>query len=131
ECFAQVRTENLNVLAINFYNRTDYTVTHLLADADIEACKAGLDSCPLTADERATLQCFTDPFTNIGFCIFTDPVHFDFVAETIRLDGDGRTAPVVTVKAPFDPAPTGWYNAAVLGGQGAALGVAVDGEDFR
>jgi len=83
-CFGQDRPENLNILAINFYNRTDY-----------------------------------------------GSVHFDFVREVLRFDEYARTAPVVTISSPTQPAATGWYNAAVLGGQGKTLSVQVAASDYR
>src|SRR5262249_39778926 len=83
DCFAQFRAENLNVLAINFYNHVDYTVTNSIQDGG--ACEHGFPGCPLTPDELATLQCFDDPVNSqFSFCTFTDPVHFDFVEEVIR-----------------------------------------------
>ena len=131
ECFGQFRAENLNVLPINFYDRTDYIIRHPLSLEDLAACEAGQPSCPLTADELKTVFCSPEPRTNLLKCSFTDPVHFDFVEETIRFNDYARTAPVVTLNAPLSPAPTGWYNAAVLGGVGAQLHLDVNGEDFR
>lgn len=84
DCFGQLRPENLNVLAINFYDRTDY-----------------------------------------------GPVTFDFVKEVLKFDEYARTAPVVTVGSSLQPAATGWYNAAVLGGQGKTLPVDVSASDYR
>ncbi len=130
ECFGQFRAENLNVLAINFYNRVDYTVTSALVSPDSDNCNAGLSSCPLTPAELATMVCLVDTVTNQLFCTYTDPVHFDLVEEAIRFNGNARTAPVVSVSAPLAPAPTGWYNAAVLGGQGVPLRLDVQASDF-
>jgi hypothetical protein len=56
---------------------------------------------------------------------------FDFVKEVARFDEYARTAPVVTVGAGIQPASTGWYNAATLGGQGSTLSVEVTAEDYR
>jgi hypothetical protein len=56
---------------------------------------------------------------------------FDFVREVLRFDEYARTAPIVTVSSPTQPAPTGWYNAAVLGGQGNDLQVDVSAADYR
>ena len=91
DCFGQYRPENLNILAINFYNYTDYLV---------------------------------------GFLNPT-PVHFDFVREVLSFDAYARTAPVVRISSPAQPASTSWYNAASLGGQGNKLEVDVSAEDYR
>jgi hypothetical protein len=77
------------------------------------------------------LVCGLDTTTNLSLCTFRDPVHFDFVAETVRFNDYARTAPVVSQQAPLGPAPTGWYNATVLGGQGVPLNLNVDAADFR
>jgi hypothetical protein len=132
ECFGQFRAENLNVLPINFYNRTEYTVGHTLVPPVAGACHDRLSTCPLTPTELSTLQCIQDTETfQVTSCSYEDFIHFDFVEQTIRFNGYARTAPVVTVDAPLDPASTGWYNAAVLGGQGAPLRLDVTGTDFR
>lgn len=132
ECFGEFRAENLNILAINFYNRTDYTVLHRLFGSEAQACDQGPGTCPLTPEERQTLQCIRDTETQQTVsCTFTDPVHFDFVEEAVRFNAYARTAPIVSVSAPIGPAATGWYNAAVLGGQNVALNISVDASDFR
>jgi hypothetical protein len=88
-CFGQFRPENLNILAINYYNRTDYF--------------------------------------GPGISTF----FFDFVKEIIRFNAYARTPPLVDVTSSTAPAATGWYNAAVLGGQGSPLRVNVFAEDYR
>jgi hypothetical protein len=132
DCFGEFRAENLNILAINFYNRTDYTVLHRLFGPEAAACDQGPGTCPLTPEERHTLQCIRDTDTQQTVsCTFTDRVHFDFVEEAVRFNAYARTAPIVSVSAPIGPAATGWYNAAVLGGQNAPLNLSVDASDFR
>jgi hypothetical protein len=76
--------ENLNVLAINYYDITDY-----------------------------------------------GPVHFDFVEEIIREDEDARTPPVIHIGSLFQPAPSGWFNAAVLASHGDRLQVDFSARDYR
>jgi hypothetical protein len=131
ECFGEFRAENLNVLAIDFYNRTDYTVPHSLSLDDLGACEEGLSTCPVTEAEFKTVSCSPEPRTNQLQCSFTQAVHFDLVGEALRFNDYARSAPVVSVNAPVGPAPTGWYNAAVLGGERTALRLDVRAEDFR
>jgi hypothetical protein len=79
DCFGEFRAENLNILAINFYNRTDYTVLHRLFGPEAAACDQGPGTCPLTPEERHTLQCIRDTDTQQTVsCTFTDRVHFRF-----------------------------------------------------
>ena len=121
-CFAQHRPENLNILAINYYERTDY-LSIIGYDTGI-GCQGGSSSCPLTPEEASTLVCVP-----IFGCFYI--LHFDFVSEVINLNEDARTPPIVTVSTDLQPAATGWYNAAVLGGQGQTLPVAVNAQDYR
>jgi hypothetical protein len=123
-CFGQFRPENLNILAINYYNRINYRVYHLLTPSEIEACVDGLSTCPLTPERLATLSCAL-------ICTYYDPVRFDFVEEVIRFNAYARTAPVIEVTTTTPPASTGWHNAATLGGQGLAARVDVLATDYR
>ena len=107
-CFGSFRPENMNILAINYYNRTDY--------------------CGLTAEEEAAvLLGLTWPGPA---CVQFD-VHFDFVEEVIRFNAYARTAPVIEVTTATQPASTGWHNAATLGGQGLPARVDVLATDYR
>src|SRR5262249_2250880 len=91
------------------------------------ACLGGDSSCPLTPAEVQTINCLPTP---VLLCTYSDPLHFDYVQEVIRFDEYARTAPVVLINAPGSPAATGWYNAAVLGGQGSQLHVKVNATDY-
>lgn len=88
DCFAQYRPENINIVALNFYERTQYTVVN-------------------------------------------EPLTFDFVAEMIKFDEYARTAPVVTIAPQAQPAATGWYNSATLGGLAAPLPVSISASDYH
>jgi hypothetical protein len=122
--FSEFRPENLNILPINFYNDTDYRLSFLISLETANACRSGESSCRLTPAEVQTIVC-----TNL-FCTYSDPVHFDYVEEIIRFDEYARTAPVVLLNAPVSPGATGWYNSAVLGGQGTKLHVKVNATDY-
>ena len=131
-CFAEVRPENMNILAINFYDRTNFPVVDIPLTLDeFNGCVDGNGSCDLTAAEQATVFCTTvnnpDPERE---CFYTKSVDFDLIDQVIRFDEYARTAPVVTVSTPSAPAASGWYNASsgLLGGQ---LGVGVSASDYR
>lgn len=131
-CFAQFRPENLNILAINFYNRTDYTVTrHTTMTAEqYDNCLQHDPRCPLeSADQIATLRCALDG--RFATCTYLEQVHFDFVEEILRLNAYARTPPVVEVSTAVTPSATDWYDAAALGGEGNSLRVDVSATDYR
>jgi hypothetical protein len=131
-CLAQFHPNNVNILAINFYNRTDYTVTRTttMSRDQFDACLQFEPLCPLTDPaERASLRCALDG--PVATCQYQAAVHFDFVEEILRLNAYARTAPVVEVSTATRLPATGWYNAAALGGQGSTLRVDVRGSDYR
>ncbi len=119
--------ENLNILPINFYNDADYHLNHTVPLATVLGWSDNPGSCPLTAAELQTLQC---DLLLTNTCTYYDPVHFDYVEEVLRFDEYARTAPVVEIQATLSPASTGWYNAAVLGGQGHTLVIDVNADDY-
>lgn len=130
-CFAAVRPENMNILAINFYDRTHFpTVDIPLTLDEIHGCVDGNGTCDLTSDQQSTVFCITvnnpDP---VRECFYTKSVDFDLIDQSIRFDEYARTAPVVNISAPVTPSATGWYNASsgLLGGQ---LGVGVTASDY-
>ncbi|HEY1775411.1 MAG TPA: hypothetical protein VGG41_04555 [Solirubrobacteraceae bacterium] len=124
-CFAADRPENVNIVAINFYDRTDYDVDHAMSLVEVEGCVLNNGACDLSAQEVPTISC-----TITLDCVYTDPVHFDFVDAVLRFDEYARTAPVVSATPALGPASTGWYNAATLGGQGKTLTVNVKASDY-
>jgi hypothetical protein len=122
-CFAEVRPENTNIVAINFFNHTDYNVEHpLTIDQALDCMNGG--PCTLTPTEQGTVAC------DLLDCSYTDPVHFDFIDQVIRFDEYARTAPVVAATPASAPASTGWYNAATLGGVGNTLALGVTAQDY-
>jgi hypothetical protein len=127
--FSEARPENLNILPINFYNDIDYKIFHSISPETADACTGGSSSCPLTTPEVQTIECFDAG--GFAICTYYDPVHFDYVEEVIRFDEYARTAPVVRMTAPISPAATGWFNAAVLGGQGKKLELNANANDYR
>jgi hypothetical protein len=132
-CFAAVRPENMNILAINFYNHTEFGV-NAMSQAEDAACVDGQGTCDLSAAEQQTIS-FAVPSCQQGaqprLCTYLAPLTFDFIDQVVRFDEYARTAPVVNVTAPVAPASTGWYNAATLGGPGNALTVDVNVSDYR
>ncbi len=130
-CFAELRPENMNILAINFYDRTDFpTVDIPLSLDEINDCVDGNGTCDLTTAEQATVFCtiVNDPDPTRE-CFYTKSVDFDLIDQVIRFDEYARTAPVVTVSTPSTPAATGWYNAS-SGLLGSQLGVGVTASDY-
>jgi len=125
--FSEFLPENLNILPINFYNDIDYKLFHDISLETAFACLSGDSSCPLTPAEVQTIECLPSPLLS---CRYNDPFRFDYVQEVIRFNEYARTAPVVLFNAPGSPAATGWYNAAVLGGQGSKLHVKVNATDY-
>jgi hypothetical protein len=124
-CFAEDRPENVNIVAINFYDRTDYNVDHTMTTAEIDGCILNDGTCDLSVTQQGTMSC--DLLLD---CVYTDPVHFDFVDAVLRFDEYARTPPVVSATPALSPAATGWYNAATLGGQGKTLAVNVNASDY-
>ena len=126
-CFAQHRPENVNILALNFFEVTDYTYAVGIPLAEASAC-SGSDrsNCPLTPDQQATVQC-----SNPTSCSYRVRIHFDLARDAIAFDEYARTAPVVTISSQTSTAASGWYNAATLGGQGHQLKVDVSAEDYK
>ncbi len=132
DCFAQYRPENVNILAINFYNRTAVTTLHGLTQTEVSDCYEDDGPCDLTAAEQQTLNCtFSGDLPPVVSCTYTDPLTFDFIDQVIRFDEYARTAPVVNLSTSLAPAATGWYNAATLGGVGKPLGFGVGASDYR
>jgi hypothetical protein len=132
ECLAQFRPENLNILAINFYNRTEFTVTRntTMSREDFDNCLQHDARCPLSdPGQIGSLRCALDGQT--ATCQYLVDVHFDLVEESIELNAYARTPPVVEVSAATPLPATGWYNAASLGGHGSTLRVDVLGTDYR
>ena len=128
-CFAQVRPENINILALNFFEVTDYPAQHYISLETAGAC-TGSDrsNCPLTPEQQSTVVCSG---TIPSKCSYADRVHFDLVGAAITFDEHARTAPVVSIWSDVSPAASGWYNAATLGGQGQSLKVDVAAEDYK
>ncbi len=125
-CFGQHRPENINILAMNFFEVTDYTQAVFISQDTASACTGSDRSkCPLTPGQQATVHC------GAFFCWYTVAVHFDLARDAIAFDEYARTKPVVTISSPASPAATGWYNAASLGGQGRLLRVDVSAEDYK
>ncbi len=132
ECLAQFRPENLNIVAINFYNRIQYTVTRYttMSREDFDNCLQHDARCPLSdPGQIASLRCALDG--PVATCQYLDDVHFDFVEEIIELNEYARTPPVVEVSTATPLPATGWYNGASLGGQGSTLPVDVKATDYR
>ncbi len=125
-CFGQQRPENINILALNFFEVTDYTHAVFISQDTADACTGSDRSkCPLTTDQQTTVHCG-------GFeCWYTVPIHFDLARDAIAFNEYARTAPVVSISPRIGPAPTGWFNAATLGGQGQPLKVDVTAEDYK
>ena len=59
------------------------------------------------------------------------PILFDVVEEILRVDEDARTAPVIRVGSLFEPAASGWYNAAALASHDNKLQVDFSARDYR
>ncbi len=108
-CFAQLRPENLNIVALNFYDRTNLPAVHYpLSEAEEKGCYEDVGPCDLTPAQLETVSCFIT-------CIRTEPGTFDFVEQIIRFDEFARTPPVVEVGTRVKPAASGWYDATALG----------------
>src|SRR5262249_45285824 len=113
--YSEFMPENLNILPINFYNDLDYNLYQIFTASNADDCNNGLNTCPLTPERRATLECggrvgvgnyipgscgvdacFVPALIRSGDiqCTYYDPVHFDYVEEVLRFDEYARTAPV-------------------------------------
>jgi hypothetical protein len=123
-CFGQRRPENLNILAINFWERTGYVASITVAQG--QACRANEPSCPISSEQTSAMVCID---SIVSACFY--PVLFDFVSDVVKLNEEARTPPVVQVATDQQPATTGWYNATTLGGQGQTLPVSVRARDYR
>ena len=132
-CFAATRPENVNILAINFFDRTNFPVVdHPMTQAEIDGCVNGNGSCDLTAAEQATVTCTLIGSIITGTtqeCTYSNSVNFDLIDQVIRFDEYARTPPVVNVSAPTAPGANGWYNAASAG-IGGQLTVGVSASDY-
>jgi hypothetical protein len=132
DCFAQYRPENMNILAINFYNHTDLTTLHALTPTEVSDCYEDNGPCDLTTAEQNTISCFSSSdLPPVISCTYTDPLTFDFIDQVIRFNEYARTAPMVNLSTSLAPASTGWYNATTLGGVGKSLGFGVGASDYR
>jgi hypothetical protein len=125
-CFGEKRPENLNILAVNFYEVTDFHIYHSIICA-VDTCGQGL-----TPLEQLVLQCSPSILdSSFDVCTYYDLFHFDFVQQVLRFDEYARTYPVVSVGSPTAPASTGWYNAATLGGAGNKLHMTTEADNYR
>jgi hypothetical protein len=131
DCFAQYRPENVNILAINFYQHTDLTTLSTMTPTEVSDCYEDNGPCDLTQAEQNTISCTSSGFPVLISCTYTDPLTFDFIDQVIRFDEYARTAPVVNLSTSLAPAATGWYNATTLGGVGKPLGFGVGASDYR
>ncbi len=134
-CFAEDRPENMNILALNFYNRTGaqkdtpsespLAIAHFLDSQEEAACVFDNGVCDLTEAQRSAIRC-----PGITRCYYTAPGSFDLVEESMRFDEFARTPPVVNLSTSATPSANGWYNAAAIG-QNAALPISVSAHDYR
>jgi hypothetical protein len=134
-CFAERRPENMNILALNFYNRTGaqrdtpseepLAIDHFLDSQEEAACIHGNGVCDLTDAQSATLWC-----PGITPCYYSAPGSFDLIEEAVRFNEFARTPPVVDLSTSATPSANGWYNGATLG-QNAPLPISVSAHDYR
>jgi hypothetical protein len=134
-CFGERRPENINILALNFYDRTEFpSVDEIMSEAEVKGCTESEGPCDLTAAEQQTVSCVPEKIELLQEvegpgCYYTKPVNFDLIEQAIRFDEYARTPPVVAVSSPSTPSANGWYNAATLG-QGNQLQFAVSAHDY-
>jgi hypothetical protein len=134
-CFAEERPENVNILALNFYNRTGaqrdtpneepLAIAHFLDSQEEEACRHENGVCDLTSAQISTISCAV-----ITHCYYTEPGTFDLIEEAVRFDEFARTPPVVSLGTSATPSANGWYNGAALG-QNVPLPISVSAHDYR
>jgi hypothetical protein len=134
-CFAERRPENMNILALNFYNRTGaqkdtpneapLDIVHFLTSEEEANCFNGSGVCDLTEAQKAAVACQL-----LGHCYYTAPGSFDLIEEAVRFDEFARTPPVVNLSTSGTPSANGWYNAAALG-QNLPLPINVSAHDYR
>jgi hypothetical protein len=133
-CFAELRPENVNVLALNFYDRTSFPVVYqAMTQAEIDGCVNGNGTCDLTTAEQGTVTCGPAVSIILGVpseCMYTNSVNFDLIDQVIRFDEYARTPPVVDVSTPTPASANGWYNAASVG-LGGQLIVGVSASDYH
>ena len=139
-CFAELRPENINILALNFYNRTGaqadtpsekpLTIAHFLGGKEEDSCVLAqyfpeVGPCGLTEAQKSAISC-----PGITLCYYTEPGSFDLIEESIRFDEYARTPPVVELSTSKPASANGWYNAAAIG-NGALLLFGVATHDYR
>ena len=139
-CFAELRPENINILALNFYNRTGaqadtpsekpLTIAHFLGGKEEDSCVLAqyfpeVGPCGLTEAQKSAISC-----PGITLCYYTEPGSFDLIEESIRFDEYARTPPVVELSTSKPASANGWYNAAAIG-NGASLLFGVATHDYR